>query len=365
MSWIDTFSKIFSIKYAALALLVLQNTFLVVFMHYSRTKHDGKLYASSTAVATMELVKFICCIIVIGLEKGTIQSLFQAFHEEIIKQPIELLKLSITSLLYVIQNNLLYYALSHLDAATFQVGYQIKILTTALFSVVMLSKTLSHYQWLSLLLLTVGVSLAQLSTNASSSAQANTVSGMIAVLCAAVTSGFSGVYFEKLLKNSGTSLWMRNIQMGISSLLLSFIGIYFSGDYQQVVENGFFYGYNSIVIIVILLQAIGGLIVAIVVKYADNILKGFAASFSIVTSCILSYFLFDFHPNFKFLFGAILVMISTYLYSYGPEKKDQKDEQPQSLPQSQSHQQQYNQGHGNKSTTVTMMRINNNADDKV
>eukprot|EP01040_Poterioochromonas_malhamensis_P016122 gene16122-18220_t len=343
MSWIDTFSKIFSIKYAALALLVLQNTFLVVFMHYSRTKHDGKLYASSTAVATMELVKFICCIIVIGLEKGTIQSLFQAFHEEIIKQPIELLKLSITSLLYVIQNNLLYYALSHLDAATFQVGYQIKILTTALFSVVMLSKTLSHYQWLSLLLLTVGVSLAQLSTNASSSAQANTVSGMIAVLCAAVTSGFSGVYFEKLLKNSG---------------------IYFSGDYQQVVENGFFYGYNSIVIIVILLQAIGGLIVAIVVKYADNILKGFAASFSIVTSCILSYFLFDFHPNFKFLFGAILVMISTYLYSYGPEKKDQKDEQPQSLSQSQSQQQQYNQGHGNKST-VTMMRINNNADDKV
>lgn len=38
------------------------------------------------------------------------------------------------------------------------------------------------------------------------------------------------------------------------------------------------------------LQAIGGLVVAVVVKYADNILKGFAASFSIVSSCTLSFF---------------------------------------------------------------------------
>lgn len=42
------------IKYAALALLVLQNTFLVIFMRYSRTQ-AGPLYASSTAVFMMEV----------------------------------------------------------------------------------------------------------------------------------------------------------------------------------------------------------------------------------------------------------------------------------------------------------------------
>jgi len=50
--------EIFSIKYGALAMLVLQNTFLVVFMRYSRTT-DGPMYASSTAVATMEVWKLI------------------------------------------------------------------------------------------------------------------------------------------------------------------------------------------------------------------------------------------------------------------------------------------------------------------
>jgi UDP-sugar transporter A1/2/3 len=146
----------------------------------------------------------------------------------------------------------------------------------------------------------------------------------VAVLAAACTSGFSGVYFEKILKNSGTSLWMRNLQMGISSIVSGFLGIYLSGELSGVVENGFFYGYNSLVVTVILLQAVGGLIVAVVVKYADNILKGFAASFSIVTSCLLSFFFFDFQPNWEFVIGATLVNVSMYMYSNAPPPKKEK-----------------------------------------
>lgn len=74
---------------------------------------------------------------------------------------------------------------------------------------------------------------------------------------------------------------------------------------------------------------------------ADNILKGFAASFSIVTSCILCYFFFDFEPNLIFVAGAVskyvlapsisvvtfdiwqtLVNISMYIYSMAPAAKN-------------------------------------------
>jgi UDP-sugar transporter A1/2/3 len=55
----------------------------------------------------------------------------------------------------------------------------------------------------------------------------------------------------------------------------------------------------------IYIKAIGGLVVAVVVRYADNILKGFAAAISILTACVLCYFLFDFQPNSTFLAGAV------------------------------------------------------------
>ena len=146
--------------------------------------------------------------------------------------------------------------------------------------------------------------------------------GLVAVLCAACTSGFSGVYFEKILKGSQTSLWLRNVQMGIPSVIIAFLTVY-AKDSKAVSEQGFLGGYNRLVWTVVTVQAVGGLIVAVVVKYADNVLKVFATSFSIVVSCILSALFFDFHATFAFIVGASLVVLATVLYSQ-PEKKTRR-----------------------------------------
>ena len=70
---------------------------------------------------------------------------------------------------------------------------------------------------------------------------------------------------------------------------------------------------------VIFLAALGGLVVAVVVKYADNVLKGFAASSSIVLSCLVSNLVFrDSQLNIAFVLGAVMVIGSAYVYSYKP-----------------------------------------------
>jgi UDP-sugar transporter A1/2/3 len=82
-------------------------------------------------------------------------------NNEILQKPYETLKLLVPAGLYTLQNNLLFIALSSLDAATYQVTYQLKILTTAMFSVFMLGKQIDSTKWVSLVILMAGVSLAQ------------------------------------------------------------------------------------------------------------------------------------------------------------------------------------------------------------
>jgi UDP-sugar transporter A1/2/3 len=281
----------------------------------------------------MELIKFITCLVVVARESRDISSdndkensnnitamfnnLYRGIKEEVFNKPKDVLLVLIPSFVYVVQNNLLYFALSHLDAVTYQIGYQIKILTTAVFSVYMLDKKFSNLQWFSLVILMMGVAMTQLSADSNRKGGENSTSGFVAVLLAACSSGFAGVFFEKVVKSQGTSVWMQNIRMSIPSIILGFAGIYANTSDRAIVATyGFFHGYSGIVWCVIILQAIGGLVVAMVVKYADNILKGFAASFSIVTSLIFCYFWLDFHPTWIFFWGAILVNVSMYLYSY-------------------------------------------------
>lgn len=61
---------------------------------------------------------------------------------------------------------------------------------------------------------------------------------------------FQGVYFEKVLKSSDTSLWVRNIQMYLSGIVATLIGV-FVKDGEKVLEKGFFFGYTPWVCFVV------------------------------------------------------------------------------------------------------------------
>ncbi|PNJ55273.1 T0068224 isoform 8 [Pongo abelii] len=251
-----------NLKYVSLGILVFQTTSLVLTMRYSRTlKEEGPRYLSSTAVVVAELLKIMACILLVYKDsKCSLRALNRVLHDEILNKPMETLKLAIPSGIYTLQNNLLYVALSNLDAAT--------------------------YQW---------PSDSQLDSKELSAG--SQFVGLMAVLTACFSSGFAGVYFEKILKETKQSVWIRNIQLGFFGSIFGLMGVYIY-DGELVSKNGFFQGYNRLTWIVVVLQALGGLVIAAVIKYADNILKGFATSLSIILSTLISYFwLQDFVPT--------------------------------------------------------------------
>lgn len=216
---------------------------------------------------------------------------------------------------------------------SFQVSYQLKILTTAIFAVIILRKKLLVTQWGSLLFLIGGVALVQLAqmddqkAGASASTEEtnqNRLLGFAAVMGACVLSGFAGIFFEKILKGADISVWMRNVQMSLLSIPLGIIPCFFK-DANDIATKGFFHGYDYYVMYLVALNAVGGLLVAMVVKYADNILKGFATSLAIIITAVASIFIFDFKLTIQFSGGALLVIVAIFMYGYVPKKSSKPE----------------------------------------
>lgn len=203
-----------------------------------------------------------------------------------------------------------------------QVTYQLKILTTAVFAVTILRKSLRSTQWGALVLLVIGVVLVQLAQHVKASLpsgiEQNQLLGFTAALSACFLSGFAGIYFEKILKGSDISVWMRNVQLSLLSIPFGLCTC-FLHDGDIIRKQGFFFGYDLFICYLVVLQAGGGLIVAMVVKYADNILKGFATSLAIIISCVASIYLFNFQLTFQFAVGALFVICSIFLYGHQPK----------------------------------------------
>lgn len=182
-----------NIKAISLGLLVLQNSAQFLVGGYSRrARADGvPLYLVSVAVLFAEMGKgFLCCAVIMATEGGW-RGWLASMRADIAAKPLETLKVGVPAFCYTLQNNLLFVALSNLPPAVCQVLYQTKTLSTAFWSIVILGKEIGVPQWLSLVLLVLGVVLVQWKDSNTNSlgASASPLIGLIAVASCSLLSG--------------------------------------------------------------------------------------------------------------------------------------------------------------------------------
>ena len=202
-----------------------------------------------------------------------------------------------------------------------------------------LGKNISMNQWIALVLLIVGVSDVQLQYQPPSPMTGYLVQkpfvGFMAVITMCFTSAFAGVYMEKVLKQSNVNVWMQNIRLALFGLVISLISmlykdydmikngkLYVSKAFFNLFSDGFFRGFDRPVWFMTFMNASGGLLISIVIKYADNIMKSYAQSTAIVGAAIGSWLLFDFVPNGLFVFGTALVVSSIIIYTKYPPQEE-------------------------------------------
>ena len=86
---------------------------------------------------------------------------------------------------------------------------------------------------------------------------------------------------------------MRNLQLALVSLPFDLLGIFLPQyDRGRVLQQGLLDGFTPLACFVVLNQALGGLLIAAVVKEADSVSKGFATSLAVIREYVIHFLVY-------------------------------------------------------------------------
>jgi UDP-sugar transporter A1/2/3 len=228
---------------------------------------------------------------------------------------VERVAFALPAALYFLKNNLVFYGLLLTDPVQFQLLGNMKILTTTLLFRLIMKKPLSDLAYVSLVLLTIGLTVTQLKsdTQASITAHAIVTQTVIALL-----SALAAIVTEYLMKSNprrvSESLHIQNIWLYIYGILFNLLAL-LGEDWDALWRDGFFYGYSWVTVFIIVNNAWSGIAVSAIMKYANNLVKLFVFAVSLVVTSVLSAVFFQFEPSLHFMLGSSVVFIAIYLYN--------------------------------------------------
>lgn len=323
-------------RLAVLVLLCIQNSGHALLTRYSQGILKEK-YSATEVVFVGEIIKLIFSgyFVLKSTDDAELQlgqGLKKLFGLIRHSQPIIVLVV-----LYSIGNVMSYFALGRVEASVYTVLSQLKILTTAGFSIIFLGRQLSSTKWRALLQLIIGCILVaspsfnkavdcsrfpeQHEVEERKDAFQNIV-GILSVLLMCLISGYSSVYFEGMLKKSDVKIgvWHRNFQLAFFSVIFLYgVILYEFLTSKQSSATSFpimFEGWTTNAVLITLVQSGGGLLVAATLKFADSILKTLATSGAIFLSAVLGKILLNGQLDIFVALGGFSTIIAIFNYSF-------------------------------------------------
>uniref|UniRef100_A0ACB8EBZ2 Uncharacterized protein n=1 Tax=Sphaerodactylus townsendi TaxID=933632 RepID=A0ACB8EBZ2_9SAUR len=225
---------------------------------------------------------------------------------------------ALSALLYAANNNLVVHMQLFMDPSTYQVLSNLKIGSTALLYSMLLHQRLTPRKWAALLLLTAAGALytygglQDVQRSPASDMELHiTPVGLLLISLYCLISGLSAVYTEAILKS-------QDLPLNLQNLFLYFFGVLLNVALHLLSApvTGFLEGFSLWALLVIVSQALNGLIMSVVMKHSNNITRLFVISSSVMVNALLSVLLFSLHLTGFFFLSVLLIGLAVHLY-YG------------------------------------------------
>ena len=274
-----------------LVFLISTHTFSI---HLIKEKHGTVPFDIPTSVFVSEVVKFITILIFSDLRdlqgislKSIISILFPAS-------------------IFTLQNNIIYFTLSHIDPVTFFNLNTLKIVFTGICSYMFLKKNLNIFQWFSLIFLCIGIATSALCKNGS---HYDTI-GIISAIFSQVLSSIALVSNECILKDKNLSFYSTNLIMYMFGILLNFPFF----KYKAFIK------FDIVVWEISVLLSLIGLCTAVTLKYSGATTKNIISSGSIVSSMVFTSLYNKEFFKIQEILGCLIIIFSSFQYFIQLEK---------------------------------------------
>ncbi|KAK6178808.1 hypothetical protein SNE40_011308 [Patella caerulea] len=235
------------------------------------------------------------------------------------------LPLCVPAILYTCNNNISVHMQQEMDPTTYQVLSNLKIASTAVLYRIIMKRKLSRIKWLSLGLLTLAGVIDSFSGNRNIKLNDSiyeihvTAKGLLMMFTYCFISGLSGVYTEYIFKrNLKCSIHLQNIFLYVVGIILNGSMWQFkrinAADYLNDDSDSLLRGFTVYTWIIVLSQAVNGLIMSVIMKYGSNITRLFIISCAMMMTTVFSILIFNIQLNTLFVCALILVLVALVLY---------------------------------------------------
>lgn len=296
--------------------LVLQKCSADALTWLTRAKYH-MTYSGSNVTLVSEVLKFPILMAAIVIFNSR-QDLWPTIRAALTESPFAMWWVG---LLYAVQNLLYFACLQYTSAAAYQVMSQTKMIFTAAFMWQMLGKKFSRNQIIALAMLILGTVFTQLAEiQGPMTVGSRPWFGASLAVLSALLSALPNVFYERLLK-AQKNQWVSNLQL--TTWICTWVAIIKGCEYCMGLGHPvghlseLFQGFTPLVWAIVALKTLNCIIIPACLKYADNILYGYAKPLSIVLTTLVTAIISTQVPSPVMLTGISLVATSIVTYSRG------------------------------------------------
>ena len=229
--------------------------------------------------------------------------------------------LAIPGALYAVNNYLKFVMQLFFKPTTAKMLSNLKIIVIAVLMKSMMNRRFSIFQWEALFLLVAGITVNQLSSCSStptfSTSDRDTINffSILYTLGSITIPALASVYNEfALKKHMETSVLVQNFFLYFYGMCFNAAGLILAILAGTVSASTAFSGFTMVTTLLIINNALQGILSSFFYKFADTILKKYSSTIATIFTGLLSAALFGHQLTLNFLIGVSIVFISMHIF---------------------------------------------------